>query len=371
MKLLDDPKYQDKNQYPDYIERIHEFDIPAKQAPERLDRYISRVIVNATRNKVQEAIDNGSVTVNGNPSKASYKIRPYDKVKVVLMKPPPIELIPEDLNLEIVYEDEWLMIVNKPWGMCTHPGMGNRYGTLVNGVLWHLGHREVIPIASKYVENENEEGDEDDIDNEEEGRIYASDSVRPGIVHRIDKDTSGLLVIAKDEFTHAKIAEQFASHTSEREYNAILWGEPKEDEGRIEGDIGRSPRDRKLFAVVKNGGKFAITDYWVLERFGIASLVKFKLHTGRTHQIRVHSAYINHPVFGDKTYGGDKNNYSGYNRKIKDIGNKALAMVNRQLLHAKILGFVHPHKNEKILFDSPLPADMLDLIEFLKENPTQ
>lgn len=384
MKRNEGIDYDDKRNYPDYIERIHELIIPAKQSPERLDRYISRVIMNATRAKVQSAIEAGNVTVNGEPQKPSYKIRPHDKIRVVLMKPPPIELLPEDLNLDIVFEDEYLLIVNKPAGMCTHPGMGNRFGTLVNGVLYHFGYRESIPLTSLGLKSDDEDedgdNDNDEVDNKEEiisgeelsgdetGRIFASKHVRPGIVHRIDKETSGLLVVAKDDVTHAKIAAQFAAHTSEREYISLLWGNPDADEGRIESNIGRSSRDRKLFAVLKNGGKFAITDYTVIERYEIASLVKFKLHTGRTHQIRVHAASINNPVFGDKTYGGDINRYKGYNKRISDLARKCLPLAERQLLHAKTLGFIHPHTNEYVLFDSDIPADMQRVIDVLRKS---
>ncbi len=342
--------------YPDLVEHIFEFRIPRGQKPERLDSFLTRSIQNGTRNKVQAAIAEGLVKINGLPTKSSRKIQPGDHVVCTILKPPPIELIPQNIPLDIVYEDDYLMVVNKPAGMCVHPGLGNRSGTLVNAVLYYHGKREAIKV-----ELDDEEGDES------EGEVFAGDEVRPGVVHRIDKDTSGLLVMAKDPVAHTGLGRQFAAHTIEREYNAIVWGKYAEDEGRIEGDIGRSPFDRKKFAILKRGGKHAITDFWVLERFSIATLLKLKLHTGRTHQIRVHCSTNKHPLLGDETYGGKVLYYGAGMPETKKLGMKLLGMATRQMLHARTLGFVHPITNEFLRFDSPLPPDMEEVIAAMRE----
>lgn len=347
-------KEYDKN-YPQYIEKIYTFDITSGQRPERVDVFLTRAILNATRTKVQKAIDDGNVKVNGLPIKASRKVLPGDMLECTIMKPPPLELVPENIPLDILYEDEFLAVVNKPGGMCTHPGFGNRYGTLVNALLFHFGVRESVPI-------------EIDDEDEEEGVIYAGEGVRPGIVHRLDKDTSGLLVIAKNSATHAALASQFADRTTEREYNAIVWGIPKSPEGSVEGNIGRSQKDRKLFTVAHRGGKYAKTDYTMIDEFEYTSLLKFKLHTGRTHQIRVHAAHIKLPVFGDIFYGGDKVVYGGENLKFKRKAEKCLKLINRQMLHARTLGFHHPDIDEFMRFECPLPADFVEVMKILKEE---
>ena len=357
--------YDDKDNYPDYVEKEFNFKVAKGQSPERIDTYLTKYIYNATRNRVQQAIDEGKVTINGKAVKSSRKVQPNDDIVCKIMKAPPIALLPEDIALDIKYEDEYLLVVNKPPGMVTHPGFGHRYGTLVNAVLYHFGLRKPIEI-------ELEEASEDEIEESldegvTEGEIFSSDSVRPGIVHRLDKDTSGLLVIAKNPVVHAKLSAQFAARTTEREYNAIVWGNVKEDEGTIIGDIGRSTRDRKLFAVVKKGGKHAQTDYTVIERYRFATLIRLKLHTGRTHQIRVHLHHINHTVFGDPAYGGDKNLYGG-TPDINKIAIKCLKMVDRQLLHARTLGFKHPVTNEFIKLESELPDDFNKVIEFIKSS---
>lgn len=355
----------EKNNYPDYVEKEFRFLVAKGQSPERIDQYLTKYIYNATRNRVQQAINDNNVTINGIPAKSSRKVQPNDEIICRIMKAPPIELLPEDIPLNIVFEDEFLLVVNKPAGMVTHPGFGHRYGTLVNAVLYHFGMRQAIEIElNSDDENEEEENDELTSDVSIEGEIYASDSIRPGIVHRLDKDTSGLLVIAKNPSVHANLSAQFAARTTEREYNAIVWGSLKDDSGTIIGDIGRSTRDRKLFAVVKKGGKHAQTDYQVIDRYRFATLVKLKLHTGRTHQIRVHLNHINHTVFGDPAYGGDKNLYGG-THELNKIAVKCLKMVNRQLLHARTLGFKHPITHEFMSFESDLPQDFKDVIEFI------
>lgn len=341
--------------YPDKIEAIFNFTITRGQAPERIDKFLTRSVANATRTRVQKAIDEGAVTVNGQIAKASRKIQPGDVIECRIMKPPPLELIPQDIPLEIKYEDEFLIVVDKPAGMCSHPGFGNRYNTLVNALLYHLGVRESIKIEI-----------DDEEDDETEGEIFAGDSVRPGIVHRLDKDTSGLLVIAKDPFTHAKLAEQFANRSTEREYNALVWGELKDDSGMVDTLLGRSSRDRKAFAVVRSGGKRAITEYHVVERFDYLTLVKYKLHTGRTHQIRVHSSHLKHPIFGDQVYGGDKIIYGGEKSRFRVVAEKCLKLINRQLLHARTLGFMHPQRKEFLRFESELPLDMQNVLNEIR-----
>lgn len=343
-----------KKNYPEHIETVINIDVSKNQTLERLDIYLTRNVANASRSKVKKAIDSGLVTVNGVTAKASQKVKGNDKIVCRIMKAPPIELVPEDLALDIIFEDDFLLVVNKPAGMCTHPGYGNRYGTLVNGLLHHFGIRESISL---------DDYDEDE-DDESEGSIYASEFVRPGIVHRLDKDTSGLLVVAKNENTLAKLSKQFAEHKSERHYYALVWGIVKEDRGTVETLIGRSTKDRKLFAVVKSDGKFAKTDFEVIERYSFASLLKLTLHTGRTHQIRVHMSHMKHPVFGDTSYGGNKHVYS-YLPEINTIAGKCLRMTNRQLLHAKTLGFVHPETIEKLKFDSELPDDFVNVLNVL------
>ena len=340
-----------KENYPGYIEHILDFKVPPGQTPERIDLYISRNTQNATRTKVQKAISEGNVTVNEKKAKASRKVQPGDHIICKIMKPPPIELVPEDIPLDIIYEDDHLLVVNKPAGMCVHPGFGNRYGTLVNALLYHFGERESQEI----------EIDEDE-DTENEASVFAGDSIRPGIVHRLDKDTSGLLVIAKDQNTHAKLAQQFAERTTSREYNALVWGEIEDETGTITGDIGRSSRDRKLFDVVKRGGKKAITHFSVIERYEFLTLLSLRLETGRTHQIRVHCKHINHPVFGDPSYGGDSLLYGGENKQFRQKAEKALSLSGRQLLHAKTLGFTHPLSKEYMEFSSELPRDFNEIL---------
>lgn len=313
--------------------------IPPGQSKERLDAYLTSHIENATRTKVQEAIRNGEVTVNGKSIKPSYVIQPNDVVAVNLNRPDPPEVKSEAIPLEIVYEDDYLLVVNKPAGMVTHPAYKNYSGTLVNALMHH---------SEKLSQLHADEDEEFDI-------------VRPGIVHRLDKDTSGLLVVAKDETTHQKLAKQFAAKTSEREYQAIAWGKFKQKSGTIDAPLGRSKRDRKKVAVTADG-KHAVTEYEVIEQFEYLALVKLHLRTGRTHQIRVHLAHIHHPVFGDETYGGREIVVSGIEGKKKAEVKNLLEMMPRQALHAKKLGFVHPVTKEMMRFESELPEDMKRLL---------
>lgn len=347
----------ENNNYPDYIENIYEFKVPQGQTPQRLDIYLVNSIKNATRTKVQKAISEGVVTVNGKIVRGSKKVQPGDRIICKLLKPPPIELIPEDIPLNIIYEDDSLMVINKPVGMVSHPGFGNRSGTLVNALLYHLGHRERIKI----------EFDEDDEEINDEGKIFASDLIRPGLVHRLDKDTSGIMLIAKNPDIHLLLAKQFADRSVEKKYLALVWGKFDETTGRIEGDIGRSNLDRKLFAVVKKGGKPAITEYKVIEEFQYVSLVEINLLTGRTHQIRVHFSHNKHPVFGDVQYGGDKIIYGYNNRQLRDLYNDCLKLTKSQQLHAFSLKFEHPLLKKNMKFEAELPPLFLELLSKLKK----
>lgn len=318
----------------------YEFKVPdGQQEMIRLDVYITSFVENATRNKVQEAIKAGHVTVNGKKEKSSYKLLPGDEIFIELPKAPPPEAKAEEIELNIVFEDEDVIIVNKEAGMVVHPAFGNWSGTLVNGLMHHV---------------------------EELGE--ADDDLRPGIVHRLDKDTSGLLVVAKNDESLAKLSSKFAEKDVERTYWAIIWGTPAE-EGTIEGDIGRSKHDRKLMTVLPEGrGKKAVTHYKVLEYFDYLSLVEVKLETGRTHQIRVHFSSIGHNVFGDATYGGTSVRYGPNTGMRKVMFHKLLTGLERQALHAKTLGFEHPATSEMVRFDSELPEDFQHVLDTLREN---
>lgn len=308
----------------------------------RLDRYITMFIENATRTKVQEAIKSGFVLVNGSKEKSSYKVQAGDDIVISLPQPPPPEAVPEDIPVDIIYEDESLLVVNKPAGMVVHPAFGNWTGTLVNGLLYHVDKLADVDEAQ----------------------------IRPGIVHRLDKDTSGLLVVAKNQGIHARLSRQFAKHDTERSYQAVVWGKP-EKEGTVTGDIGRSPRNRKLMSVLPEGkGKRAVTHYRVLEYFDHLSLVEIRLETGRTHQIRVHFSHIGNPVFGDRSYGGDRIRYGPNTGKWKQMIEKLIKDLGRQCLHAKTLGFVHPLTHEMMRFDSGLPEDFQKVLQTLRQMKT-
>ncbi len=308
------------------------------QALLRLDKFLSTKIQNASRTKVQYAAEAGNILVNGKPEKSSYKVKPNDIISVVLPHPPHVtELIPEDIPLNIMYEDEHLLIVNKEAGMVVHPGYGNYTGTLVNALAWHL----------------------------KDNPMFSSGEMRPGLVHRIDKDTSGILVIAKNDLAMNKLASQFFNRTTDRRYVALVWGELKEDEGTITGHIGRSPKDRRVMCVYEDGseGKHAITHWKVIERLGYVTLVECKLETGRTHQIRAHFKHIRHPLFNDETYGGNEILKGTTFTKYKQFIQNCFKILPRQALHAKSLAFEHPVTGKWLAFDSPVPIDMQQLIE--------
>jgi len=321
------------------MRRQYQIVVPSGKTRERLDLFLTKAIENATRKKVQDAIKSGQVLVNNKLSKASYKILPLDVINVTLQKTQSQEIIPENIPLNIVYEDKYLIVIDKPAGMVTHPAFGNYSGTLVNALLFHC-----------------------------RGQLAGMDNiVRAGIVHRLDKDTSGLLVIAKDDITHAKLAKQFFQRTVDREYWAIVWGNFKKiKSGIVEANLGRSKSNRKKITVIENG-KNAITEYEVIKNFDYVSLIKLKLRTGRTHQIRVHLHHIGHPVFGDPIYGGRKIVYGSGSRRNKEQIQILLDIMKRQALHARTLGFIHPKTNKKLKFHSKLPEDMKEVLSILKD----
>jgi 23S rRNA pseudouridine1911/1915/1917 synthase len=319
----------------------HEVELTAApgQTRVRLDLYLARHIENATRTKVRRAIDAGSVLVNGRTARASYQVRPGDVIRVSLPSPPPQEARPEDIPLDIVHEDHRLLVVSKPAGMVTHPAHGHFTGTLVNALLHHCA-----------------------------GLSGVNGPARPGIIHRLDKDTSGLLVVAKDDAAHAHLARQFARRTTTREYWAVVWGRLRGRRGIVEASLGRSRSDRKKMAVVAHG-KAAVTEYLVEELFPYLTLARLHLRTGRTHQIRVHLAHINHPVFGDPTYHGRRIHYGPNTPRQRADVQAMLDVMPRQALHARTLGFVHPETGRPMEFTSPLPADFEALLALARTGP--
>ncbi len=299
----------------------------------RLDKFLVDRMEHCSRNRIQTAADNGNILVNGAPAKSSYKVKPLDRITLVMPYPKrEVEIIPENIPLDIKYEDDDIIIVDKAAGMVVHPGCGNYSGTLVNALTYHLRD---LPMF--------QEGD-----------------MRAGLVHRIDKDTSGLLVVAKNERAHARLAKQFFDHTIHRRYMALVWGDFPDDEGTITGNIGRSPRDRLQMYVFADGsdGKHAVTHYKVLRRYGYVTLVECRLETGRTHQIRVHMAWQGHPLFNDSRYGGDRILKGTTFNKYKQFIENCFSLLPRQALHARSLGFVHPSTGREVMFESELPDDM-------------
>lgn len=303
----------------------------------RLDQYLKHHLSNVTRTKLQNAIETESVKVNDKPVKSSYKIKPFDVITVSMPHPPrETDIIAEDIPLNIIYEDDDVLVLNKPAGMVVHPAYGNWSGTVVNALVYHFQH---LPT----------------------GR---NGEARPGLIHRIDKDTSGLLVIAKTEYSMAHIARQFFEHTTERTYCALVWGEPKEPEGTIVGHIGRSARDRKVMDVYEDGsqGKHAVTHYKVLKSFKYTSLIQCNLETGRTHQIRAHFQHIGHPLFSDSVYGGDKILRGTTSGSYRAFVENCFQLMPRQALHAKSLGFEHPKTKKWMQFESELPEDFMAVL---------
>ena len=308
------------------------------QSQVRVDKYLFERLVNSSRNRIQKAADAGLIMANGKPVKSSYKVKPCDVLTVMMDRPRyDNDIIPEDIPLDIVYEDNDLMVVNKPAGLVVHPGCGNYHGTLVNAIAWHL----------------------------KDNPKYDPNDPQVGLVHRIDKDTSGLLVVAKTPDAKTHLGLQFYNKTTKRKYNALVWGVVENNEGTIEGNIGRNPKDRMQMAVLSDPaqGKHAVTHYRVLERLGYVTLVECVLETGRTHQIRVHMKHIGHTLFNDERYGGNEILKGTHFSKYKQFVNNCFETCPRQALHAMTLGFVHPRTGEEMFFTSPLPKDMTNLID--------
>lgn len=316
-----------------------------KQSLIRLDRFLIDRLSNRSRSKVQSAIKAGSVLVDDKEVKPNYKVKPGNKIRIILPKQLDqiYEITPQNIPLNVVYEDDDVLVVNKPARLAVHPGVGIPNGTLVNAVAWRLKQQ---------------------MESRPEGEEPAEES-RAGIVHRIDRDTTGLMVVAKNEMAMTHLAKQFHDHSIERRYQALVWGDPENDSGTVIGNIARNPNDRKLFMVFPDGevGKHAVTHWRVLERFYYVTLIECRLETGRTHQIRVHMKYSGHTLFGDPRYGGNQILKGAIHTKYRQFVENNLAMLPRQALHAKVLGFVHPRTGEKMRFESELPRDMANVIE--------
>jgi 23S rRNA pseudouridine1911/1915/1917 synthase len=358
---------------------------------ERLDVYLTRFLANATRNKVQHGIREGRVEVNGAVvRRVSHPVQAGDRIVCRILRPPPMEVVPEPIPLDIVYEDEHLIVLDKAAGLVVHPAYGNRTGTLVHALLWHVGSGPLIlDDAGGVAEAGDDEAGDDEADDDEADDDEADDgeaieglssvnaaprfdgdiAVRPGIVHRLDKDTSGLMVVAKSDLAHQRLARQFADRTIRRRYEALVWGHPEPPAGRIEASLGRDPRDRRRVAVVPEGhGKHAITHYETLEPLAFTSHVAFRLETGRTHQIRVHARHMGHPVLGDATYGGTRIAAGPDIARRRAFFRNLFEILPRQALHARTLGFVHPVTGESMDFESALPDDMARVLVRLREG---
>jgi 23S rRNA pseudouridine1911/1915/1917 synthase len=312
-------------------------DVDKGQGLVRIDKFITSKLESISRSRVQSAADAGNILVNGSAVKSSYKVKPLDSISIVMAYPPrEVEIIPQDIPINIVYEDDDVVVVNKEAGMVVHPGHGNYTGTLINALMYHL---KDVPL-------------------------FKSGDVRPGLVHRIDKNTSGILVIAKTEYAMNHLARQFFDRTTKRRYVALVWGDMEDEEGTVIGNIGRSPRDRMKMHVFPEGedGKHAITHWNVIERLGYVTLVECRLETGRTHQIRVHMEYIRHPIFNDDRYGGDSIVKGTTFTKYKQFIQNCFSICPRHALHAKSLGFTHPTTGKEMFFESDIPNDMVQVI---------
>jgi len=316
----------------------HRIVVDKGQQVMRIDKYLVNRLVNTSRSKIQAAAEAGNILVNEQAVKSNYKIKPEEIISIVLPHPPrDTEILPEDISLDVVFEDEHILVINKNAGLVVHPGVGNYTGTLINA-LYH--YFRDLPL-------------------------FQTGDMRPGLVHRLDKNTSGILLIAKTELSHNRLARQFYDRTTSRKYLALVWGSLDEEEGRIEGHIGRDLKDRKKMNVFADGsqGKHAVTFYKLIERLGYLSLVECQLETGRTHQIRVHFKHIRHPLFNDETYGGDQILKGTTFTKYKQFVQNCFQVLPRHALHAKSLGFTHPATGEEMFFDSELPEDMTQVIE--------
>lgn len=321
----------DADETTELYEHYH-FVVDKGQTPQRMDQFLTLRLAGISRNKVQMAAKAGCIRVNGKAAKNNYKVKPRDEISILLPTPPHhLELIPQEMPLDIVYEDRDVLVVNKPAGLVVHPGVANFDGTLLNGLLFHLKDDE---LSSPY------------------------------LVHRIDKDTSGLLLVAKNEAAQIQLAKQFFEHATERKYIALAWGDMPEDDGTVDANLDRDPRDRRIRAVVEPPqGKHAVTHWHVLRRFGYVTLVECVLETGRTHQIRAHMRHISHPLFSDAAYGGDKILKGTTFSKYRVFVENCFRLLPRQALHAAVLGFEHPTSRQRLHFESPLPSDMENAIE--------
>lgn len=314
------------------------------QMPMRIDKFLMIRIENATRTKIQNSCEAGSVLVNGKPTKSSYIIKPLDQISIVLSVPPKdVEVVPEDLPINIVYEDDHIIVVNKEPGMVVHPAYGHYTGTLVNALAYRFQN---LPTSKTKLTDE-------------------LSIQRPGLVHRIDKNTSGIILVAKTELAMVRLAKDFFDRNLDRKYIAIVWGDVKDDAGTVTVNVGRDLKNRKVMATFPNGehGKHAVTHYKVLERFGYITVIECKLETGRTHQIRVHMKHIGHPLFNDNEYGGDRILKGTTSNKYRQFVENCFALLPRQALHAKTLGITHPITKKPIFFDSEVPQDMQAVIE--------
>jgi len=327
-----------KDNLRDVNEELYEhfkIEVDKGQDPLRIDKFIINRIENTSRNRIQLAAKNGFIFVNNKTVKSNYKVKPFDEIKIMLAFPKrELELTGENIALDVIYEDEHILIVNKPYDMVVHPGHGNYSGTMLNGLIYHFEKQKI-------------------------------NDINPGLVHRIDKNTTGLLVVAKSDESLIFLTKQFYDRTVDRSYFALVWGDLKNDSGRIEGNIGRNLKNRKLMDVFPDGdyGKHAVTNYKVIQRFGYVTLVECKLETGRTHQIRAHFKYIKHPLFNDSQYGGDKILKGTIFNKYKQFIQNCFKIMPRQSLHAASLGFIHPGTNKKVNFNSPMPDDFKSLLK--------
>src|SRR5210317_927974 len=335
--IMIDPQDQYEEEERDDLYVHHSFKAEKGQNPLRVDKFLFNFLEDTSRSRIQKAADAGTIHVNGQPVKSNYKVKPGDEVAIVMAEPPrEYELVPEEIPLDILYRDEQVIVINKQAGLVCHPGHGNYEGTLVHGLAFLA---ENLPVGKQ--------GEE-----------------RPGLVHRLDKDTSGVMVAAASEWGMSSLAKQFFDRTTSREYVAIVWGDVTEDQGTIEGHIGRSLKDRLQMAVFPDGseGKHAVTHYKVLQRFGYVTLISCRLETGRTHQIRAHMRYLGHPLFNDERYGGDKILKGTAFSKYKQFISNCFKACPRHALHAKSLGFTHPKTGEQHRYESVLPEDMQEVI---------
>ncbi|OQX96449.1 hypothetical protein B6I21_00980 [candidate division KSB1 bacterium 4572_119] len=329
---------KDSNELFNHKDEVQEINVPENQQRERLDQFLVSRLEKISRAQIQKLIKQNKISVNKKKVKSSHQVVGGETIIIHIPPPKSIDLLPENIPLNIIYEDDSLLVLNKPAGLVVHPAYGNMSGTLANALVYHS--QQLSTLSGDY---------------------------RPGLVHRLDKDTSGLMVVAKNNFVHSALSEQFSAHTTIREYRAFVWGIFNESSGRIESYITRNPKDRTQM-IVSDEGRWAVTNYEVLDEFGIVSYVKLRLETGRTHQIRVHMAHKHHPVLGDQIYGGRQKQIIHLNQKFQQMAIQSLKMMPRQALHAKTLGFIHPDNNKEMKFDSELPEDMARLNCFLEEQ---